>query len=363
VTEIEAAEFDVIVVGAGIAGLSASAAAAATGARVLALDATATIGQGATGRNAGILSAGINMPVADLPVDSPHRAMWPATTRELLALVEEAKQPDTLLTASRTGALSLAETAAAARRLEREARARQALGLHAEMWEPERVAAHTSGRLATQTITTALWLPDEGRIQPLTLLARTAELARAQDAILAGNAPVARWEASGKGAAARWKVKLESGRAFTAHGLIIATGPVVAANARIYALTFSVDLPASFPLFWDAAPYTYADYRPGPGYIVISGGRYGRAGGSPREAAYYQRLARGTRHWLPELTSAAPTHAWAIDLDVTADLAPTARDLDTPAPGVAIEGLGALGVLSGLILAREAGQRIAHLVQ
>jgi L-pipecolate oxidase len=360
--------YDVIVIGLGVAGLGAAYAAASGGARVLALDAAPAIGQGATGRNAGILSAGINMMLADLPEDSPHRAMWPATTRELLGLVDEAKDGEGLLTASLTGAISLAESAAAARRLEREARARQAMGLRAEMWTRAQVAAHTDGRLATQTVAAALWLPDEGRIQPLTLLAYLAAQARKSGATLAGQAPVARWHARGK--SARWEVTLESGRVLTARGLIVATGPVVNPTARIYALAYAIDLPSTFPLFWDAAPYTYCDYRPGPGYVVSSGGRYGRAGGSPREDAYYQRLARGVRHWLPEIGSATPTHAWAVDLDTAADLAPNARPLGEAAlgeaalgeaaPGESIEGLGALGVLPGLILGKEAGARIAY---
>ena len=361
--EVQGDRFDVIVIGAGIAGLTAATAAAATAARVLALDAAPAIGHGATGRNAGILSAGINMMLADLPSDSPHREMWPATTRELLALVNEAKRPGALLTATQTGAISLAETAAAARRLEREARARQSLGLRADLWTPAQVSAHTGSRLDAHTVTSALWLPDEGRIQPLTLLARTAALARAAGATLAGNARVAGWEATLGRGGAHWTVMLASGRTLTARGLIVATGPVVEPNARIYAVAFAIDLPEAFPLFWDAAPYTYCDYRPGPGYIVSSGGRYGRPGGSPREDAYYQRLARGARHWLPELVPATPSHAWAVDLDVAADLAPTARDLTAAAPGVAIEGLGALGVLPGVILAREAGERVARLAQ
>jgi L-pipecolate oxidase len=363
VAEVESDRFDVIVIGAGIAGLTATVTAAATGARVLTLEAAPSIGHGATGRNAGILSAGINMMLADLPADSPHRAMWPATTHELLALVDEANRPGALLSASQTGALSLAETAAAARRLEREARARLSLGLRAELWTSAQVSDNTGGRLETRGVAAALWLPDEGRIQPLTLLAHAAAMARAAGATLAGNARVARWEAHGKRGSAHWTVTVDNGRMLTARCLIVATGPVVEPNARIYAVAFPIGLPETFPLFWDAAPYTYCDYRPGPGYIVSSGGRYGRAGGSRREDAYYQRLAHGARHWLPELTPETPSHAWAVDLDVAADLAPTARDLNAPAPGVAIEGLGALGVLPGVVLAREAGSRIARLAQ
>ncbi|HEY7849349.1 MAG TPA: FAD-dependent oxidoreductase, partial [Ktedonobacterales bacterium] len=358
---------DVVVVGAGIAGLSAARAASAAGARTLALEASAAIGHGATGRNAGILSAGVNMGLADLPPDSRDRAMWPATTRELLALVAEAAQPGALLVASLTGALSLAETAAAARRLAREARARQALGLRAESWTPAQVAERTGGRLDTRRVVEALWLPDEGRIQPVTLLARTATQARAAGATLVGGAQVVGWQAqqSNGHRARHWRVRLANGREISARGLIVATGPVPTPTARIYALAYALDLPADFPLFWDAAPYTYCDYRPGDGHLVTSGGRYGRAGGSAREASYYQRLASGARRWLPELAQAIPSHAWAVDLDVSADLAPRLRELAAQherAPGVAIEGLGALGVLPGSVLGRRAGEQVARLL-
>ncbi len=95
--------------------------------------------------------------------------MWPATTRELLALVDEASKPGAILSASLTGALSLAESPTAARGLAREARARVALGLRAEIWTPAQVAEATDGRLNVKGVEAALWLPDEGRIQPLTL--------------------------------------------------------------------------------------------------------------------------------------------------------------------------------------------------
>ncbi|HET9109461.1 MAG TPA: FAD-dependent oxidoreductase [Ktedonobacterales bacterium] len=353
---------DIVVIGAGIAGLSAAHAASATGARTVVLEAASAIGQGATGRNAGILSAGINMGLADLAPDSPEREMWPATTRALLALVEEAAQPGAMLSASLTGALSLAETPAAARRLVREARTRVALGLRAEIWTPAQVAERTGGRLDTRRVVQALWLPDEGRIHPLTLLARTAAQARAAGAILVGDAHVERWQTRPGNArhASQWHVRLATGRELTARGVIVATGPVATPTARIYALAYALDLPDDFPLFWDAAPYTYCDYRPGDGRLITSGGRYGLAGGSAREATYYQRLARGAQRWLPELAQTTPTHAWAVDLDVSADLAPRLRGLDERAPGVAIEGLGALGVLPGSILGRRAGEQLAQ---
>src|SRR5438045_8194895 len=52
---------DVVVIGAGIAGLSAALSASKVGAQVIVLDKGHQLGYGATGRSDGILSAGINM--------------------------------------------------------------------------------------------------------------------------------------------------------------------------------------------------------------------------------------------------------------------------------------------------------------
>lgn len=352
---------DVAVIGAGVAGLSAAVAAARAGARVLVLEAASQIGCGATGQNAGILSAGINMALSDLPLESPERAMWPATTQTLLALAREASRPGALLSATLTGALSLGETRGATRHLEREARARVELGLRAEVWTARQVAMKTGGRLNTRSVVAALWLPDEGRIHPLALLAHLARDARVAGARLAGMAEVRSYAATARaGGRHRWRIHSAAGITITASGLILATGPIPAATARIYALAFPAALPDDFPLFWDSAPYTYCDFRPGNGRLTASGGRYGRAGGSPRSANYYHRLADAARRWLPELATAKATHTWAVDLAVASDMTPRLRDLDASAPGVAIEGLGALGVLPGAILGRQAGEALAR---
>jgi glycine/D-amino acid oxidase-like deaminating enzyme len=347
---------DIVVIGAGVTGLSAAVAARQAGASVLVLEADSTIGHGATGRNAGILSAGINMHLSDLDPLGPEAAFWPETTRVLLSLVEEASQPEALLFAGLTGSLSLAETKHAARAMEREASARIAAGLRADIWSPSQVAARTHGRLNTQVVINALWLPDEGRLNPLTLLGHLAKLARATGVLLAGQASVDAF--SEDHASASWRLALLNGMQVDARGLILAVGPTVKPNARIYALAFAADLPDDFPLFWDASPYTYADYRPGDGRLVVSGGRYGKAGMTRSDSKYQQRLVEGVRHWLPEFQNQRPAYNWAVDLAVTANMVPILRPLGEHTPGFAIEGLGALGVLPGIVLGRRAGKQI-----
>ena len=352
---------DIVVVGAGVAGLNAALGARSAGARVLVLEAASSIGTGATGRNAGILSAGINMGLADLPLGSPESEMWPATTKELLALAREAERPGTLLKARLTGSFSLAETRAAARHLVREAEARTRAGLHAQIWSAEAVSQATDGRLDTSTVLEALWLPDEGRIQPLTLLAHLAECVRRTDISIVGNSPVVRWEAtSARDKKAGWTLYLADGATMKASGLVVATGPTVEPTGRLYALSFFADLPETFPLFWDSAPYTYCDFRAGQGRLTVSGGRYGRPGAVHRDYIYHGRLAEAARHWLPELRTQHPVYAWAVDIAVSAGMVPEARRIDGLASGLTIVGLGALGVLPGSILGRRTGERLAQ---
>src|SRR5258708_24269143 len=56
---------DIVVIGGGVAGLSATLSARSAGAEVLLLEATPALGRVATGRNAVILSAGVNIGIPD----------------------------------------------------------------------------------------------------------------------------------------------------------------------------------------------------------------------------------------------------------------------------------------------------------
>ena len=359
-TSIPTQRVDVAIIGAGVAGLSAALSARAAGAQVIVLEQEAWLGYGATGRNAGILSAGINMSLSDLPLESSGYTLWSETIQTLLSLIEDATQPDSLLRAHLTGAISLAESKNAARLLAREAQTRVEAGLNADLWTPEQVTEHTAGRLNVTSVQSALWLPDEGRIQPLTLLAHLARQARRSGVTIIGNTQMTDYQEVSRDQQHYWQITLANGRTLKAHALIQAVGPTIQPNARIYALAFKADLPDTFPLFWDASPYTYADFRPGNGRLGVSGGRYGKAGVTRHDTRYHHHLADAARHWLPELTNEQPCATWAVDLQVAADMIPTLRPLGDIAPGFSIEGLGALGVLPGIVLGRRAGAMVAH---
>lgn len=352
--------FEVAVIGGGVAGLSAAVSAAQKGARVVLLEAAPSLGCGASGRNAGILSPGVNMPLADMPADSPAAALWLETSDLIHELVVEANKPGSLLEARLTGAFVLGTNRTAARRLIQEARARVSKSLLAEPCGPSFVARATDGRLNLAGVELALWLPDEGRIQPLTLLAHLAEQARRLGCILAGEAKVASVEESTNGVgSSSWLLMLQDGMTVKARSVIKAVGPGVAPTARLYAQAFEADLPEHFPLFWDAAPYVYYDFRPGNSQMVVSGGRYGRPGAVQSDRRYHARMAQEARRWLPELEAVEPTHAWAVDLNIDSALLPNIRILSGSQFGMAIEGLGALGVLPGIVLGRRAGEALA----
>ncbi len=355
---------DLVVVGGGVAGLSAAQTAATSGARVLLLETGSRLGLGASGRNAGIISVGANLGLSDLPPGSPAAALWPETTEAARNLFHAAIQPDAILQAQQTGALSLAGNAEEARWLAREAEARRAAGLRAEVWTAARVAEKTTGRLNLHSVQAALWLPDEGRAYPLTLLAHLVEQARQANVLLVGNAQVEAYQEvprhANTGTSSHWELHVRSGLTIRARGLIWATGPTITPSARLYALAFEADLPDDFPVFWDASPYTYYDYRPGNGWLIVSGGPYGPAGAAAGDKVYHRKMVASARRWFPELARQRPRYTWAVDLAVTAAMLPALRTLGKNAPGYAIEGLGAQGVLPGIVLGRRAGETLAH---
>jgi glycine/D-amino acid oxidase-like deaminating enzyme len=360
--------YDLAVIGGGIAGLSTARAAAKGGANVILLERAGVVASGASGQNAGILGAGVNMPLVSMPKGHPAMGMWKSTSELLAKLYSLAADKKNKLIAKNVGALSLAKSAAACKRLHQEAKARNAAGLNAEIISAARVADLTSDYLDLHDVHAALYLPDEGRINPLTLLAFIARETRHHGGTLFGGAEIlARQLIPRKSVSLKhdsssgsvWKLSTACGVEVFANSLVYATGPVINANRRIYAVSFSIDLPETFPLFWDSNPFTYYDYRAGEGYLTVTGGRYGTAGQTANDAKFHNAMIAAAKGWMPALRTMEPSNMWAVDLEVDADMMPNIVALNESPIALSVEGLGALGVLPGMVLGEDAGSKIA----
>jgi glycine/D-amino acid oxidase-like deaminating enzyme len=352
-------KLDLVIIGGGIAGLSAAVAAAERGLQTVVLEASSVLGQsGATGRSAGIISAGVNMPLHQLAPTSAGIVLWKETVIRAKELLREENNPNSLLQVKRTGSYDLATTKAAANRHRLEKVAMDKLGIECELVTASDFAVASSDYVRTDEVHCGLYFPDSGWLHPLSLLAFMANKARKAGARLIGNCKISSYEFSCKtGGKSKWIIHLENGKKISAPRLLVATGPTINPTARLYALAFELDLPKNFPLFWDANPYTYYDYRPGNGKITTTGGCYGKPGSVKSDPKYFQRVLSAGRHWMPALENVQPHYIWAVDLKLSADTLPRLRSLNHNT-AFAIEGLGALGILPGIVLGNRAVQKL-----
>lgn len=343
-------KFDVAIIGGGIAGLSTAQAFAQQGANVVVLEAQPALALGASGRNAGILCAGINMPISYTPKGSNAAELWSATQRKLFEVLEEAKEQSSFIDVKRVGAMCLATSKTAATRLKRETNARLAAGMTAELISASDAAKLSGGFIDVKNVLSAMLLPDEGAIHPFTLIATLANRARRHGGQLYGEARVENIDKSPRG----FTVRTANGKTIDCRALVSAIGPLEAPTGRIFALAFKVEIPENCPVWWDANPYIYYDYRPGNGCLTVSGGRYGNPGTDKFDKQYHLKMAAATKHWVPALVKGEPAYCWGVDLHVAPDLLPEIVKRDDN--WLSIQGLGALGVLPGLVL----GERVAE---
>lgn len=349
-------EADVVVVGAGVAGLSAAAAAAELGAEVILVERANQAASGASGKNAGIVCMGANMLLHDL--GPGYEWLWTETTKLALELYEAAGEGKALLSARMVGSLTMAMNEDDAEGFKDEVAMRTQLGLPCEIISIEQADQLTNGRLRLDSVKSVLWLQQEGRCSPWSLCAHLAEHARSAGARMYGGAHVVSRREDAAKASAQWQIEMDNGTRVTARGLIDCTGPVVAANKRIYAMAFKTDLPDSFPVFQDAAHFTYFDHRYSDGYLVCTGGPYAEAGDEQADASHLDAMAQQVRNWLPHLCGSEPEYMWAVDLKVTPNMVPSVREFGEHLIGCAVEGLGALGVLPGILLGRKAATKV-----
>lgn len=352
---------DVVVVGAGVSGLSAAGACARLGMKTILLERSENAAFGASGRNAGIVCMGANLLRSDLTTDE-YDWLWIETTQLGLELYEASKQaesdPDVFVQACMVGSITLALDKEHAAGFDEEVRERAKLGLPAEIISLEEVSRMTDGRLSTKGVYGALLLPHEGRCHPWTLCAHLARRARKAGAIMYGGSTVS-GIVPNAAPAGGWRVELSGGEVVRARAVIRCTGPTVEANKRIYAMAFELGVPETFPVFQDANSFTYYDYRSGDGHIVCTGGPYADANDIAVDTHHLSVMADTVRGWVPELAGKEPKYRWAVDLKVLPDMVPHLEQLSPAAPGYSINGLGALGVLPGILLGRKAATRLA----
>jgi glycine/D-amino acid oxidase-like deaminating enzyme len=363
--------YDIAVVGGGVAGLSAARAASARGASVVLLERAPKLGLGASGKSAGILGCGANLPLMQTEDEQPAKSIWQKAAKLLPELYAIAKGPTKILKARNVGGIALAKSDTAAKRLRREARERNSAGLNAEIISVAKLRSMTSGLLYIKDVKCALHIPDDGRINPLTLLAYYVNESRQQGCTAFGGVEIV----------ARRKVHIGPKDYFALAGLgdsiagsgicgaevrakvvIYATGPIANANKRLYAISYKHAMPDDFPLFWDANPSTCYDYRSGDGYFTVTGGRYGHAGQTAGDLRFYQAMINATAEWVPQLQEVTPTRKWAVDLEVSSNTTPEIVCLSRSPLALSIEGLGALGALPGLVLGAEAAQHAVEAV-
>ncbi|MFA7339957.1 MAG: FAD-dependent oxidoreductase [Candidatus Obscuribacterales bacterium] len=344
--------YDVAIIGGGMAGLSAAQSFAQLGASTVVLEAQPALALGASGQNAGILCAGINMPITYTPKGSSAADLWSATQKKLFQVLEEAREQSSFIDVKRVGAMCLATTKTAAARLKRETKARLAAGMTAELIAPGDVSRLAGGFIDVSNVLVAMFLPDEGAIHPFTLLATMANRARRHGCQIYGGARVAKIERTAGG----YSVKTANGKTIDCRAVVSAVGPLEAPTGRIFALSFKVEIPETCPVWWDANPYIYYDYRPGNGCLTVSGGRYGLPGTAKSDQQYHSKMAAATRLWVPSLKNAEPDYGWGVDLHVAPDLLPELAFCGEN--WLSIQGLGALGVLPGLVLGERAAQQI-----
>ncbi len=263
------ARVDVAVVGGGLAGLAAAAFLAEGGAAVAVLEAREGIALAATGRSAGLCTAGL--------LDPPHRLLYglgDANTREVLAfslenaalLREACGAAGGDWRGSLHAALGEREAAEMAQSVEVALR----LGLPCELWDAERVNA----ALGSRGVGPGRFVPGDGRVDPAALARGFADRARAAGAVIATGTRVSEVRDDLRLVTDRGEVRAE----IRAELIVYAGGAVAAAaepyfeeklypvRAQVFATAPADRPPALLP--WRAqAGYLYGAATPEGGYL------------------------------------------------------------------------------------------------
>ncbi len=358
-------QVDLAVIGGGFTGCAAALAAAEAGARVALLEAE-TIGHGGSGRNVGLVNAGLWTPPGDVErligVEAGARlngalALGPAA---VFALVNRHGIP---CEARRAGTLHLAAGPRARADLDRRARQLEARGAPVRLLDRDETARRTgSPRFAA-----ALFDPRAGVVQPLAFVRGLARAAIAQGATVLERTP-ARVVSREK---SYWFVETEKG-AFTAAALLLATNAyhqrATGAPAPVYTPVGYFQV-ATAPLSaearrailpggegaWDAAKVMSSFRLDAAGRLLVGGvGALSRA-----TAAIHVAWARRKIAWaFPELGAVEIEHAWSGRIAMTSDHLPQIATLGETPPGLSVYGYSGRGIGPGVVFGRAAARAL-----
>lgn len=320
---------DLAIIGGGFTGCAAALEAAQQGASVCLCEAE-TIGHGGSGRNVGLVNAGLW-----LPPETVMAQLGDAAGRQLIDRLAVA--PETVFSliaregidceATRNGTLHLAHSAAGLRDLQDRHRQGLALGAPLQLLD----AAETARRTGCHRYRGALFDPRAGTIQPLSYVRGLARAARAAGASLHNSTPVQALDRMDDG----WRLTTPGGT-IRARAVLVATnayhlGRLAAFRPEFVAVSYCQF--ATAPLSdaqrarilpggegcWDTAMVMSSFRTDRAGRLILGGIGNSDGPGGPVHAAWARRKLASL---FPDLAGLPFDHAWRGRIAMTSDHIP-----------------------------------------
>jgi len=343
---------DVVVVGGGIAGVSTAFFLGEAGVRSVVVLERGTIGGGATGRAAGVMTLqAAREPELRFQVES-------------LAVHERLREElGTDLTPVGSLLLWTVEEADAARR---RAAMHEAAGVRLEILEPDELR-YRFPDLTADDVAVATFSARDPWATPLATVERLADAARARGAIIREGCEVTGLELEGervRGVAVRDGTiatpTVVNAAGAWARSLAAPAGlriPVAARKRQVFVLDAAGTDPAAGPFIEEEARDFYCMKRP-DGVIMVCGQPPGEAYDTAAEWGYLDDALAPTIRRYPALRHARVTDAWAGVRAVTPDGGPILGTMPAVPGYVMAGGLGAQGFARGPLVGRLVSELI-----